>query len=97
MIDELLKVLKKSDKRIFIQTHDFPDPDAIASAFGLQNFMENFGISSQITYCGDIVITSYSIHYTKLYEKHTVSDGIDPSPDSNIGIELLSERTTLNP
>ena len=27
-------------RRVYIQTHNFPDPDAIASAFGLQRFLE---------------------------------------------------------
>ena len=26
--------------RTYIQTHNFPDPDAIASAFGLQHFLK---------------------------------------------------------
>lgn len=54
MIDELLIELKKSNKRIFIQTHDFPDPDAIASAFGLQGFLNLYNLSTQIVYCGEI-------------------------------------------
>lgn len=28
------------DKHIFIQTHNFPDPDAIASAYGLKVLLE---------------------------------------------------------
>ena len=35
-------------KTIYIQTHNFPDPDAIGSAFGLQKRMEYLGISSQL-------------------------------------------------
>lgn len=40
--------------RIFIQTHDYPDPDAIASAFGLQTFLAHFGINSLLCYKGDM-------------------------------------------
>ena len=29
--------------RTYIQTHNFPDPDAIASAFGLQHFLNYHG------------------------------------------------------
>lgn len=39
---------------IYIQTHNFPDPDAIASAYGLQNLLLNFGIDSKICYTGKI-------------------------------------------
>lgn len=54
MIDNLLKELIKSDKRVLIQTHDFPDPDAVASAYGLQYFFSLYNIPSQIIYVGEI-------------------------------------------
>lgn len=52
-----MKDLKKlieiaSDGRIFIQTHNYPDPDAIASAFGLQKLLEHYGIKPTICYDG---------------------------------------------
>lgn len=40
--------------RIYIQTHNFPDPDAIASAFGLQKLLESFGVASELCYDGRI-------------------------------------------
>lgn len=39
---------------VFIQTHNFPDPDAIASAFGLQKLLETKNIRSTICYNGRI-------------------------------------------
>lgn len=39
---------------IWIQTHNFPDPDAISSALGLQSFLSHFGINSRICYEGQI-------------------------------------------
>ena len=33
-----------TSSRVFIQTHDFPDPDAIASAFGLKSLLETYNI-----------------------------------------------------
>lgn len=41
-------------KHIYIQTHDFPDPDAIASVFGLQRLLALRGISSTLCYDGKI-------------------------------------------
>lgn len=41
-------------KNIYIQTHDFPDPDAIASAYGLQKLLGLMGIYSEICYAGKI-------------------------------------------
>ena len=40
--------------RTYIQTHNFPDPDAIASAFGLQHFLNYHGIKADICYDGKI-------------------------------------------
>jgi nanoRNase/pAp phosphatase (c-di-AMP/oligoRNAs hydrolase) len=51
--NELINILK-TEKYIYIQTHDYPDHDAVASAYGLQKFLENFGIKSFLTFNGDI-------------------------------------------
>lgn len=40
--------------KIYIQTHNFPDPDAIGSAFGLQKLLEQYGVQSEICYDGRI-------------------------------------------
>jgi nanoRNase/pAp phosphatase (c-di-AMP/oligoRNAs hydrolase) len=42
------------NKRVFIQTHNFPDPDAIASAFGLQKLLGHYGIETVLCYEGRI-------------------------------------------
>ncbi len=46
--------LLKGIKNIFIQTHDFPDHDAVASAFGLQALLASFGVASRLAYSGVI-------------------------------------------
>lgn len=48
----LLDVLK--DHKVFIQTHNFPDPDAIACAFGMQKFLKYHEIGSTICYNGNV-------------------------------------------
>ena len=40
--------------KVFIQTHNIPDPDAIGTAFGLQQLFKGFGVDSTICYDGDI-------------------------------------------
>lgn len=54
MIKDLLKRLKENKHNLYIQTHDFPDPDAIASAFGLQSFLKLHNIHSTIVYKGEV-------------------------------------------
>lgn len=39
---------------VYIQTHNFPDPDAIASAFGLQRLLAARGVESRLCYDGRI-------------------------------------------
>lgn len=41
-------------KRVFVQTHNFPDPDAIGAGFGLVKLLEHFGIPSTLCYVGQI-------------------------------------------
>ena len=51
-LDELLTKIYR--KHVYIQTHNFPDPDAIASAYGLQALLGARGVSSTICYSGKI-------------------------------------------
>lgn len=51
-IQELIQLLK--GHRVFIQTHNFPDQDAIASAFGLQVLLRHFGIETTICHHGAV-------------------------------------------
>lgn len=38
----------------YIQTHNYPDPDAVASAFGLQYFLKQHGVEATICYEGTV-------------------------------------------
>ncbi len=73
-------------KHVYIQTHNFPDPDAIASAFGLQGLFMHMGIESTLCYAGRIDKLSTSkmldafgiqmISYEHLYSRMQASDPI---------------------
>lgn len=52
-IIDLVNTLK-GERHIYIQTHNYPDHDAVASAFALQEFFAHYGIASRLTYDGDI-------------------------------------------
>ena len=41
-------------QRVFVQTHNFPDPDAIGSGFGLVKLLEHFDIKSELVFVGQI-------------------------------------------
>ena len=44
----------RDEEFVYIQPHNFPDHDAIASAFGLKHFFKTQGLESIITYDKDI-------------------------------------------
>lgn len=44
----------RNEKFVYIQPHNFPDHDAVASAFALQILLEEFDISSRLVYEGEI-------------------------------------------
>lgn len=49
---QLVELLK--GHKVYLQTHNFPDPDAISSAYGLQQFLKYYGVESRICYVGSI-------------------------------------------
>ena len=51
-IQKLTDICK--DRNVWIQTHNFPDPDAIASAFGLQELLAHFNIKASLCHEGEI-------------------------------------------
>lgn len=70
---KLLSILR--GHRIWIQTHNFPDPDAIASAYGLQYFLDYHGIPANICYNGNVdkisvakMITNFDIDMRPISE-----------------------------
>ena len=64
-VKKLIKALKNR-KRIFIQTHNYPDHDAVASAFALQYLLSSFKIETKIIYHGDILRDSLQRMIDKL-------------------------------
>ncbi len=51
---EKLCAVLGGERRVFIQTHNFPDHDAVASAFALRYLLEKKGITSTIIYAGQV-------------------------------------------
>ncbi|MFO7736273.1 MAG: DHH family phosphoesterase [bacterium] len=51
---KLISLLKKKQK-VYIQTHNFPDHDAVSSAYALQYLLEKNDIDSRLIYHGEIL------------------------------------------
>ena len=56
-IDRIAEIVK--GREVFIQGHNFPDADSIASAYGMQRLLEYKGVKSDIIYVG--LIEKFSI------------------------------------
>lgn len=78
-LDELVAQITR--EHVYIQTHNFPDPDAIACAFGMQELLKTKEIASTICYRGRV--DRYST------EKMCQYIGIDM-----MNIEEMSDRLT---
>lgn len=69
------------NQKTYIQTHNFPDPDALASAFGLQTFLKYYGINTILCYDGKIdklstkrMLTNFSIEICAREELEDMKD-----------------------
>ncbi|SCW43683.1 DHHA1 domain-containing protein [Ruminococcaceae bacterium YRB3002] len=80
-VRELIEICK--GHKVYIQTHNIPDPDAIGSAFGLQQLLLEFGIKSTICYDGEIDKFSAS----KMLDLF----GIEMFPDEELVDEMREE------
>lgn len=74
--NNLIELLKGHN--VYIQTHNFPDPDALASAYGLQYFLKLHDIDSTICYDGKIEKVStkrmLSVFGINAYQKDELPD-----------------------
>lgn len=64
-ITDLINCAQKY-KCVYIQTHNFPDHDALAAACGMKALLGYFGVESHIVYDGDITRASLSNMAKKL-------------------------------
>lgn len=69
---------------IVIQTHNFPDHDAIASAYALQKLMERFSMHPEITYDGAIERESLRLMIEDLHIKIKHINDINITSDTQI-------------
>ncbi len=80
-IKKLIDICK--GHKVYIQTHNIPDPDAIGSAYSLQQLLREFGIVAKICYDGEIDKTSSA----KLLEMF----GIKMFPDQSLSNEMSED------
>lgn len=73
---KLVNLLK--GHKVYLQTHNFPDPDALASAFGMQVFLRAHGVESTICYAGEVETNStkkmMDVFQIEAYEIDEITD-----------------------
>ncbi|MDD6235727.1 MAG: DHH family phosphoesterase [Lachnospiraceae bacterium] len=81
---------------VYIQTHNFPDPDAIASAFGLSELLKYYRIKSSICYKGKIERFSTNGFINKLGIELIDLDTIDGMSENDEIILVDSQKGNSN-
>lgn len=82
---ELTDYLK--GKNVFIQTHNFPDQDAIGAGFGLKELLAHFGIEAVLCYVGQIDRVNIL--------KMTELCGIDIYPENDLPVKMAEEDPVI--
>mgnify|MGYP002622569371 CR=1 FL=1 len=90
------KILEAIHSRhVYIQTHNFPDPDAISCGYALSELLGNYGIKADICYHGEIDRYSTNDFVFKLGIELTDIDKISITPEDEI-ILVDSQRGNSN-
>lgn len=93
-LSELVTLLK--GHRVFIQTHNFPDPDAIASAFGLQVLLAKFNIHTTICHHGNIERTATANMVAEFGISMTTDDDLKDMGAEDYIITVDSQKGNAN-
>lgn len=92
--DQLIYIL--SGHKVYIQTHNYPDPDAIASAFGLQCFLKHHGIEADICYDGSIERMSAKKMFSVFGIKAVSASGLTDMTSEDYIVLVDSQKYNAN-
>ncbi|MDE7399538.1 MAG: DHH family phosphoesterase [Oscillospiraceae bacterium] len=93
-LSELIELIM--GHRVFIQTHNFPDQDAIASAFGLQVLLENYGIKTIICHHGCVERTATANMVVQFGIEMTTDDDLKDMREEDYIINVDSQKGNSN-
>ena len=93
-LSELITMMK--GHRVFIQTHNFPDPDAIASAYGLQVLLGMFNIKTTICHHGNVERTATANMVSAFGIKMTTDDDIKDMTIQDYIVTVDSQKGNAN-
>ncbi|MGN1119373.1 MAG: bifunctional oligoribonuclease/PAP phosphatase NrnA [Oscillospiraceae bacterium] len=93
-LSELVTLLK--GHRVFIQTHNFPDPDAIASAYALQVLLSKFNIKTIICHHGEIERTATANMVSVFGIRMTMDDDLKDMTIDDYIVTVDSQKGNAN-
>ena len=95
--NKLLACLENG-KRIIIQTHDFPDHDAVASGFALCRLLESYGHSTLLCYTGRLESKSLStaVESLQIPLLHSTHSEVQPNDQLIIVDGFVGNRNVTN-
>jgi nanoRNase/pAp phosphatase (c-di-AMP/oligoRNAs hydrolase) len=80
-LEQLAELLHGAPDEVFLQPHNVPDPDAIASCLGLQYLLEQKGVHSAIVYDRDIekanslkMLEVFDVPMVRAADAHTLGE-----------------------
>lgn len=82
--------------RVFIQTHNYPDPDALASAHGLKVWLKAHDIDSTICYAGNIERNSTKRMLDRLHIEAVHIDDIRDMQESDYIVTVDAQKYNSN-
>ena len=91
-LSDLVTLLK--GHRVFIQTHNFPDPDA--SAYGLQVLLGKFNIPTTICHHGNVERTATANMVSEFGIKMTCDDDLKDMKSEDYIITVDSQKGNAN-
>lgn len=103
-IHELVELLKQAPDEVFVQPHNVPDPDAIATAFGLQQLLEALGVPSAVVYEDEIekansvtMLRTFGIDMKHSADVHTLGEEdwtvlVDVQKDNSNLTDLVTDE-----
>lgn len=96
-IHELVELLKEAPDEVFVQPHNVPDPDAIASSFGLQQLLMKLGVPTAVVYEDEIekansvvMLTAFGIDMRHSADVHTLG-----AEDWTVLVDVQKDNSNL--
>lgn len=93
-LSDLIDLIK--GHRVFIQTHNFPDQDAIASAYGLQALLEKFNIKTIICHHGCVERATTANMIAEFGIEMTTDEDLEDMCEEDYIITVDSQKGNAN-